>query len=370
MEITLTHIILGEATITNQVIHLFWKKDGEPDIDYRTLPDATVNPSGLIISPSPYVFDTEGTISTDIWVKAVNACNDTFIVTKLFEGLDLCCPIGYTLSEDQTYCFQISTTPATPPSGSENAVSVSGPNNYYYGIFGSLIFDPGYNTDGTGTFTQISYANGFWVNGPGYPAYPSASNTLGPLNRAGVWSTTVLSPQTIGFTTCVTLPSNGTYYIGMACDDFAQIKVDGNIIVSQNRNALKAYLQANGYSYPIGLDPNQVTFNFWFIYPIFLTAGDHTIEVIGNNASGTITGSATLGCEIYNLTSSQIQAAVSYGDMGAGLIFSSKDFVGQPIQIGSGGIGYTCPDGYSLILCDGPAYCTRTLTTAIIACPS
>ncbi len=296
------------------------------------------------------------------------SCGPRSITFQIFKAQGLCCPPGYTLSDDGTYCFQTNTTAATPPSGSENAVSVSGPNNYYYGIFGSLIFDPGYNINGTGTFTQISYSNAFWVNGSGYPSYPSASNTAGPLNRAGIWSPTVLNPQTVGFSICVNLPSNGRYYIGMACDDYGQINVDGTTIVLQDKNALKIYLQANGYPYPFGLDPNQVTFNFWYIYPIDLTAGSHTIEIIGNNTSGTVAGAADLGCEVYKLTSAQIQAATSYASMGSGLVFSSKDFVGQPIQIGSGGVGYTCPSGYSLILCDGPAYCTQTLTTPTIAC--
>lgn len=369
MKITLTNIPLAEVPANNQVVHLFWKKDGEPDGAYRTLPDATVSPLGVILSPSPYEFTTEGTINTDIYVKAVNACDDSFTFIKIFDGLDICCPVGYTLSDDETYCYQVNTVAATPPSDSENAVAVLGPNNFYYGIFGSLIFNPGFNVNGTGTFTQISYSNAFWVNGAGYPTYPSLSDSAGPLNRSAIWSSTVFAGQKVGFTVCVNLPTSGRYYIGLACDDVGQINVDGNTIVLQDRDALKAYIQANGYPYPMGLDQNQVTFNFWYIYPIDLTAGNHTIEVIGNNTSGVVAGGAALGCEIYNLTSSQIQAATSYGDMGAGLIFSSKDFVGQPIQIGSGGIGYTCPAGYSLVLCDGPAYCTQTLTTGTIACP-
>lgn len=368
MKITLTNIPLGETPAGNQTIHLFWKKQGEVDADYRTLPDAIVSPSGVILSPDPYEFDTEGTINVNIDVKAVNSCFSGYTFIKLFNGLDICCPPGYTLSDDTTYCYQINIVEATPPSDSENAVSVSGPNNFYYGIFGSLIFNPGYNINGTGTFTQISYANPFWVNGAGYPSFPSVSNTAGPLNRAGVWSPTILNPQKVGFSVCIDIVEAGVYYIGVACDDFGQINIDGVTIVSQDRTALKAYLQANGYLYPMGLDPNQVTFNFWYIYPINLTAGSHIVEIIGNNNTGTVPGSATLGCEIYKLTSSEIQAATSYVDMGDGLIFSSKDFVGQPIQIGTGGIGYTCPDGYSLVLCDGDPYCRELLTTSIIPC--
>lgn len=369
MKITLTNIPFAQTPANNQVVHLSWKKQDEPPSSYRTLPDATVNTSGVIISPSPYVFTTEGTINVNIDVKATNDCDSNYTIIKLFPGLAVCCPPGYTLAPDGTYCYQINVVAATPPSDSENAISVSGPNNFYYGIFGSLIFDPGYNINGTGTFTQIPYTNPFWVNGAGYPTYPSVSNTQGPLNRSGVWSPTVLAPQKVGFSVCVNLTESGRYYVGLACDDFGQIIIDGTTIVLQDRDALKTYLQANGYLYPVGLDPNQVTFNFWFIYPVDLPAGTHIIEVIGNNTTGTVAGSATLGCEVYKLTPSQIAAATSYPSMGSGLIFSSKDFVGQPIQIGSGGIGYTCPNGYSLVLCDGAPYCRQVLTTATITCP-
>lgn len=316
-----------------------------------------------------YPLTIEDNVSYDVRLTNFGArCTPRATTFEIFAAVNNCCPVGYTLSPDGTFCQQVNTTAATPPSGSENAVAVSGPNNFYYGIFGSLIFDPGYNVNGTGTFTQIPYTNGFWVNGTGYPTYPSASNTQGPLNRAGLWSPTVLNPQQVGFSICISAPSTGVYYVGMACDDFGQIIIDGTTIVSQDRTALKTYIQANGYPYPVGLDPNQITFNFWYIYPITLTQGNHTVEIIGNNTSGTVPGAADLGCEIYNLTSSQIQSATSYADMGSGLIFSSKDFVGQPIQIGSGGIGYTCPPGYSLVLCSGPAFCTQTLTTPIIPC--
>jgi hypothetical protein len=276
------------------------------------------------------------------------------------------CPAPYTVSDDGTFCFLVEETEATPPTGPENAVAVLGPNNFYYSMFGTLIFDPGYDLDGTGPFTQISYANTFWVNGAGYPTHPSLSDTDGPLNRTAVWSPTVLEPQQIGFSICVDLPETGTYYVGVACDDFGQINVDGTTIVLQDRDALKTYIQANGYPYPIGADPNQIAFNFWYVYPVEMTSGVHVIEIIGNNTSGSIAGGAAIGCEIYNLTSAEIQAATDYVGMGDGLIFSSKDYVGQPIQIGSGGVGYTCPDGYSLQTCSSPFICRRVLTTPIL----
>lgn len=276
------------------------------------------------------------------------------------------CDPGYTLSPDESFCFLTVETDATPPSGSENAELVSGPNNFYYSIFGSLIFDQGYNVNGTGTFSQISYGNAFWVNGVGYPTYPSLSNTDGPLNRSGIWSPTVTNPQQVGFSICLDIDQDGIYYVGLGCDDVGQINLDGSTVVLQNKAALETFIQANGYPYPGGLDPNQVTFNFWYIYPVFITAGTHVLEILGNNTSGTVPGSASIGCEVYKLSAAQIAAATSYADMGIGLIFSSKDYVGMPIQIGSGGVGYTCPDGFSLKYCASPVVCVKTLTKPIL----
>lgn len=297
-------------------------------------------------------------------IKAVNELCD-FVYEQDFIIYPYC-PSGFILSEDKSSCFMSEETAATPPTNSENAVAVSGPNNFYYGIFGTLIFDPGYNVNGTGSFTQISYSNPFWVNGAGYPHFPSVSDTAGPLNRAGVWSSTVASPQQIGFSVCIEAPEDGTYYVAMGCDDIGQVNVDGATVILQDRNALKTFIQANGYAYPGGLDPNQVTFNFWYVYPVFLTKGSHVIELIGNNTSGTVPGAAAIGCEVYNLTSAEIQAATSYVDMGAGLIFSSKDYIGRPIQLGTGGIGYTCPPDYSLKYCESPIVCVRTITTPVL----
>lgn len=345
------------------VVDLYIKGYYEPDSSYVLIEsNVNVDVDGTILaSPLPSIMIDPAEYHV---LKAVNDLCDFEYTQEV--RLNPYCRTGYILSDDSSICSITSEVPATPPTNSENAVAVSGPNNFFYGIFGSLIFNPGYNVNGTGTFTQIPYTNPFWVNGLGYPSFPSASNTAGPLNRAGVWSTTVANPQTIGFSVCVTLATDGVYYVGFGCDDFGQIKVDGVTIVSQDRTALKAYIQANGYPYPVGLDPNQVTFNFWYIYPVPLTAGTRVLEIIGNNTSGTISGAADIGCEVYNLTPSAIAASTSYAAMGSGLVFSSKDFVGMPIQLGSGGVGFSCSPGYSLKFCDSPPSCVRILTTPVL----
>jgi hypothetical protein len=73
--------------------------------------------------------------------------------------------------------------------------------------------------------------------------------------------------------------------------------------------AMADYFDTHGFP-GIGED---LTFKFWHIYPVNLSAGDHVIEIIGHNDASV----AAMGAEIYNLTSAQIQAATSYGIMGS-----------------------------------------------------
>lgn len=273
-----------------------------------------------------------------------------------------CCPPGYTLAPDDTYCEQVNTTAATPPSAGENTVAAP---YQTYSEWGTLIYAPGYNVNGTGPFTQIPFFNPFWVNGPGYPNEPG--NTIdGPMNRAALWATTLADNQTIGFTVCVTVPETKTYYVGMGGDNLPFIKLDGNLVVQMDPNAMGAYLAAAGYP-QILIFPNaasESTFNWWHIYPVVIPAGVHVLEMSCSNTFGP----AGMAAEIYNATISEIMSATSYGDLGAKLIFSTKDLIGQPVQIGTDGIGYECPDGYSLVLCDGPAYCKQILTSPTIDC--
>lgn len=279
---------------------------------------------------------------------------------QIFAPQGACCPPGYTLSDDETYCFQTNTTAATPPSDPQNTVAqVLTP----YNTFGTLIYNSGFNVDGTGSFTQIPYSNSFWVNGSGYPTL-NATTTDGPLNRTGLWTSTTFSGQTVGFTVCISVPSTGIYYVGSSADNLTSIRVDGNLLLQMDPDAMKTFLQANGYP----LVDIDAPFRFWHIYPINLVAGERVVEIVGHNQVAPGPNPAAVGIEVYNATPAELQAATSYVDLGSKLIFSTKDYIGQPVQVGSEGFGYTCPDGYSLVLCDGPAFCTQTLITDPIAC--
>lgn len=231
-------------------------------------------------------------------------------------------------------CIKVAQTDATPPTD----IQVSVAKTYsQYSNYGSILFNLGYNLNGTTSAGYQILSTAFWKNIPN-------NTTEGPLNRCGLWSSIVENNQDVGFTHCININTPKTYYVAVGCDNYAIIRVDGVTIISQDVAALTAQFGA-------GL---SVTFKYWFIYPIELSAGSHVVEMIGHN----IDGIAALGAEIYDATKDEIIAATDYPTFyTAHILFTTRDMRGQDIEIGSGGIGYTCPSGYSLIMCDGAPYC-------------
>lgn len=322
---------------------------------YTTVADTTVL-GALVGGLAPFSMDVSNLVVTGGVISSVITPNITITssggnvnVTGILvlndAPITVCCPPGYTLNGDNTYCYVVEDVPATPPTGG-TAVTAVAARNVAYGTCGTAIYST-YNLDGTGSFVKTIPS--FWSNGPGNCVNNSIS--LGPLNRAGIWTSSPSSMQTIGFSVCIDIPFSKKYYIGVGCDNYAIIKVDGVTIIEQDENALSTLHNAVGASFKV-----------WHIYPITLTAGPHTLEVIGFNGSGP----AAFGAEIYDNTAAEIAFANSYSNLN--LVFSTKDYVGQPIQLGSGGQGYSCPPGYSLASCEVPFVCRRVVTVNTIPC--
>jgi len=260
------------------------------------------------------------------------------------------CPVGYEMAPDLSYCLFEEVTDAIPPSASENSVAKTAID---YTICGSWIYTT-FNLDGTGASTQISLANPWWVNGVG-DCLTGGTLVDGPMNRSALWASSELSDQQVGFAVCIDIPVTKTYYIGVGADNFAIIKIDGVTILSQDRTAMD--LQ---YGTPGGSGPLRV----WAIYPVAIPSGSHVIEVLGQNGFEPIPNPAAIGFEIYDNTPAEIAAATSY--VGLNLVFSTKDYIGQPIQVGSDNIGFSCPAGFSLRPCASPVDCIRILTTPVL----
>jgi hypothetical protein len=353
LNLTITRLHFpNNGTIANQIFASFYIRPFYPvNGPYALISSGVlIGTDGTILSSPPPITPIDP--SQKYMIKAVNEECD--FVYEQQVALYPYCPPGFQLSGDDTYCFYQITISATPPSAPENSIAVNQPD---YSVWASLIYDPGFNINGTGTFTQIPYSNTFWLNGTGgYPTGTGANTSLGPLNRSGLWSSSTFLNQTIGFSVCIVAPVTGTYYVGVGSDNFASVFLDGVAVLNMNAAAIGTYLSAHGYA-GVGV---EAAFRFWHIYPIVIPAGTHVLELVGNNVSGV----ASLGAEVYNNTPAQIIAATSYGMLN--LLFSTKDYIGLPIQEGNLNIGYSCPPGYALNLCGSPIVCTKTVTTPIL----
>lgn len=331
----------GNANISNPITATLEYKEY-----YAT--SFTLIDSGVNIDVDGTILDSPlPTITVDPTLKYVIRCTNELCDFQYEQTVIInpYCPVGYELAPDETYCFYEEVTDATPPSSTELTVAKSANS---YSTCGSYIYASGYNVNGTGTSAQITTANPFWVNGAG--ACVDNNSTDGPLNRSGLWATTALSNQTVGFAICIDINESKTYYIGMGCDNLGIIELDGEEVVHQDPAALAIQYGADA----------QITFKIWHIYPVFIPSGSHVISLIGYNQSSV----AAMGMEIYDNTSAELIAATDY--TGLNLVFSTKDYVGQPLQLGSDNLGYSCPAGYSLRTCSSPYECVRIVTTPIL----
>lgn len=295
----------------------------------------------ILASPNPFVSIDP---SQKYLIKAVNeSCGFEYIQSVI---LNPYCPPGYEMAPDQSYCFYTVTTSAIPPSGTPDTLVAV--NFASYSSCGSYIYDLGYNINGTGTSSQINLANPFWKNGG---TCVDNNTTDGPLNRSGVWASVAQLNQDIGFGVCINIPESKTYYVAIGSDNHGIIQLDGVSIVNQDVAALAAQYPSAGL---------LVCFRIWHIYPVNIPAGNHILTLLGHNDSGP----ASVGCEVYDNTSAEIIAATGYPDLN--LVFSSKDYVGQQVQIGTQNAGFTCPSGYSLQTCGSPYTCVSIVTTPIL----
>lgn len=308
-------------------------------------PNSPANPT--MLSYFPLELDPNKQYYIRVTAIGQDCANSSTIISLVTPTTNNCCPVGYTLSEDETYCYQVSSVSATAPTAPQNLAART---NKAYGTCGTRIYDLGFNVNGTGSSTLISFSNTFWVNGNG-----SCVDDLslgGPLNRCGVWSTSTSSNQQVGFSVCIDVPATKTYYIGVGCDNYSTIRIDGNTIIDQDEAALATFYGGLG----------GATFKIWHIYPVEILSGQHIIEVIGNNVSSV----AGFGTQIYDNTPSEIINATTNSELN--FIFNSSDYVGQPVTIGNVGAGYTCPPGYSLDICEIPYRCVNIVTTNTISC--
>lgn len=167
------------------------------------------------------------------------------------------------------------------------------------------------------------------------------------LNEVGVWNSAANTPyqEWIGFTACIQIPEEKTYYVGIAGDNYVRFRLNGEIIFSATTGSVYA-------------------FRNWFMVPLTLPAGISIIELEGLNL-GSI---AAFGAEIYDADQATLAAMTSTSEVDAVTIFSTKDKIGETFDLGEES-GCQCPDGYALSNCDGELECIRIETAEYQDCP-
>lgn len=334
MKVTLTNIALGEATITNQVIHLFWKFTDELDSAYRALPDATVDPSGNITSPSPYEFTTEGSTVRDIDIKAINACDAGFTVTKVFDGLAMCCPDNtYVLSPDGLQCTKTDTTaPTVTQSGVCVACSQLSPE---YG--GATKFWSAFNylsdlSDSNFTLLTTPYwggnPQGSGSTAPCGDTTPTPGTPPSPVNRQGVWLDSncdgvkngLSGGAALQFTWVINTPTPKVVYVGLSGDNNFTLTLNSAPIVSR----------------PTSMGSSN--FFFLYLFPIQLISGSNyiTASFVGDGSV------SDMGCMIIIDNNAASIPGIT-DDSQIQYLFQTSQMIGAaPIDIAS------CPPTYVL----------------------
>jgi len=206
------------------------------------------------------------------------------------------------------------------------------------------------------TYTNINATtNNFWGNcNPGnpYPLPCVGSAGAGRLNAIGVWSGLGGGDphnEWIGFTTCVTVPTTGIYFIGIGSDESSRFSIDGVLFTNLAPGSFDEW-------------------SVWRVFPVLLTAGQHTIEMEGLNAS--LAGG--FGAEIYKVPNDDVNllmAVTSELELAPYLIWNTKQIAdeGGFFDLGEES-GCECPNGYALSNCNGFLECIQIDTIPFLPC--
>ena len=292
---------------------------------------------------------------------------------------DVCeCPEGFTYNPITDECERTLETVAEYSGGLLEVEA--GDKNEGYGQFGVRLYPditlmpwpllgdgPSYTSwiieDGAGSAvipTDI-VQNELWGSNV---AGCDTGSTGGRLNNVGIWATGYGTNEELSFEFCIDIPGQKEkqYLIGIAGDNKVKIYIDG---------VLAVFLDAASGVSPAITQP----FNFWHVFPVSLTPGNHVIKLSGINlpsGSGGTTDAA-FGAEIYDITLADFQANLltpaifpncgnTEADLEPYIIFSTRDTIGQLVANPDEPGVWSCPDGSAVDFCQGAPICTITET--------
>ena len=286
-------------------------------------------------------------------VELAQSCSGSITIDNANAGFITCeecnsceCPTGYIKIDN--ICQKISSIP--PTLNPVVYTSIPGSINVAYGSLGTKFYNnitsniTPISEDGTGQFKDSTLA-----------VISSVTNVIGVwggpagsrLNTVGVWTSAAPNPvnEWIGFSHCLKTLVSTTYCIGVAADDIFRVKIDGAIVVQASN-----YLNFN--------------FNYWHVFEITLTAGDHVIVVESQNVGGF----ASLGAEIYDVSSATLQSYTTSAQVQLATVFTTfNKRVDGTFDTGENS-GYSCPAGYIYNTCNGAPSCSLIETIPYVDC--
>lgn len=252
-----------------------------------------------------------------------------------------CVGAGFSPAPSGLECQNVVTTaPTVTSSGFCLAIS----QNAAYSNDGGRVYNPGFTTAtvnlGFGAVdafinTELLTPN-LWRN-------DTASSTIGPMNREGVWIDSdcngTRDPLSGGVQTTIAYLFNNpgpakTIHVGVGADNQFQLVVNGVLIVDT-------------------LAAGNRQFKVWHLMPINVVTGANYINVI---ATGDGSVNDAMAMMVYDNTAAEIIAAGSEGALT--IPFRSSSLRGTTYSVS------TCPSGYSLDTSSGnPATWTCVQTT-------
>jgi YVTN family beta-propeller protein len=315
-----------------------------PSPNPTSQPTSTPTPTKTPTPTPSYSSVPSNLPSTDIRINFVNECDVVIsnpltvecIVTNCENQLCNGCDPGYQwtpLNNGTNSCIATITQSAITP---VSYYTLTQKTNSQYSVNGSKIFSNGYTSGGTGT----------------NPILLTSAPFVGVMNTCALWtsgSTGAPFDKWLGFSFCIDITETKTYYVGLGADNDIQFRLDG---VSK----------INTYNVNPNGPPDSNNFKWWNIFPLEITAGKHTIEVLGLNR-GSI---GAFGCQIYNPPSlSTFTAITNSNQLSAITVFNSKNYFNNvaDVVINTNGTyttsGYSCPEGFTYCSgqCSKNIYC-------------
>jgi hypothetical protein len=280
--------------------------------------------------------DDEGGESTQYFWETPCDCANAGVGYEVSPGGDQC-----QLVEEEAPTIS---NPGYCLATSQNGAYTNYCSRIYTGAFvdATLAIDPftivplGGGTD-PGIFSQLTLTNQ-WRN-------DTASSTLGPLNREGVWIDSDCDgdkdPLGVGVQATIAYAFNNlgatrTIYVGVGADNQFRLDVNGATIATFGTGG-------------------DYQFKIWHIIPITVVPGVNLINVIGTG-DGSVNDA--VGMVVYDNTAAEIAAAGS--DLALNIPFASHSLRGTTYDIA------TCDPGYSLDTSGGVGnYVCRRITYAI-----